>query len=322
MQLDNRTPWQGMVQVADLGEPTVPAAVIFKATYDLQPDGSLTPAADPMPISADQIETPFGNLHGELFFKKRGADVCVLGTVHRSAPVREALLTLTVGNFSHRLTVSGDRTWIPTGDRRQPLAASRPQPFTEMPLGYSHAFGGTADYEGFPAVWADNPVGRGYYLSVEQAKDHPLPNIEAGDEPRIRSWEDRPRASGWGPYPMNWGLRASAAVKVDDKKMAVASVDPSLFNNAHPDLVVPALSPGDTIQIDGLRDERLAFALPRTLVRLQIDVAAQVAEVVGRIDGVFLWADAGKLVITQRATFSYEFRPREVRRVTATAVAV
>jgi hypothetical protein len=121
---------------------------------------------------------------------------------------------------------------------------------------------------------------------------------------------------------MNWGLRASAAVKVDDKKMAVASVDPSLFNNAHPDLVVPALSPGDTIQIDGLRDKRLAFALPRTLVRLQIDVAAQVAEVVGRIDGVFLWADAGKLVITQRATFSYEFRPREVRRVTATAVAV
>lgn len=322
MQLDNQTRWQAMAQIADLGEPTTPAVVICKATYDVRPDGSLTPAADQMPISPDMIETPFGNLHGELFFKKKGADVCVLGTVRRRAPVREAVLTLTVGDFSHRLTVSGDRVWMPTGERRQPLAPSRPQPFTEMPLGYHRAFGGTADYEGYPSLWTDNPTGRGYYLTAEQAQDHPLPNIEQSDGQRIRSWDDRPRTSGWGPYPMNWGLRTSTAVAVDDKKMAVARVDPSLFNNAHPDLVVPNLLPGAAIQIDGLREERLVFALPRSLLQLQIDVGGQSSETVGRIDGAFLWADAGKLVVTHRAIFSYEFRPREVRRVTANTIAV
>ncbi len=320
MQLHNQTPWHAMLQIADLGEPPVAAAVIAKATYDLAAGGTLAPAAEPMPLSPDPLETPFGMLHGELYFKKSGADVCVLGTIRRQRPVREALLTLKVGALVHRLAVTGDRFWIPTGDKRQPLTPSRAQPFTEMPLAYDRAFGGTADYEGYPAPWADNPNGRGYYLTADQARDKPLPNIEAADGPRIRAWDDRPRAAGWGPYPMNWGLRASTAVQVDDQKMTVKHVDPSLFNHAHPDLVVPALAPGEAIEIDGLSERPLTLTLPRNLLRLQIQVGAETFEATSRIDGAFVWVDAGKLVVTHRATFSYVFRPREVRHVTVTAV--
>ena len=322
MQLVNRTPWQAMLQIADLGEPPVAAAVICKATYDLAPDGLLSPAAEPMPIPGDPIETPFGTLHGELYFKKAGADLCVLGTIRRTTPVREVMLTLTASTFVHRLLVTGDRVWMPTGDKRQPLAPSRAQPFTEMPLGYQRAFGGTADYEGYPAPWPDNPIGRGYYLTVEQAREQPLPNIEPANGPRIRAWDDWPRAAGWGPYPMNWGLRASTAVQVDDQKMTVKHVDPSLFNHAHPDLVVPALPPGDSIQIDGLSDRPLTVTIPRELVHLRVRAGDDTFEVTSHVDGVFIWADAAKLIVTHRAMFSYVFRPRELRNVTATVVAI
>lgn len=46
--------------------------MIIKATFDLGADGQLRPAADPFPFVLDQLKTPFGEFHGELFFKKRG----------------------------------------------------------------------------------------------------------------------------------------------------------------------------------------------------------------------------------------------------------
>ncbi len=309
-----------MLQIAELAEEPRAAALISKATYDIATDGSLVPSGDPLPISPDPLETPFGTFHGELFFKKAGADVCVLGTVRRRSPVRELVLKLRVADLVNQLVVCGDRVWLPTGDRRRPLAPSRAQPFTEMPLGYDRAFGGVADYEGYPAPWPDNPVGRGYYLTAEQAREHPLPNIEPADGVRVGSWEDHPRVCGWGPYSMTGALRASTAVTVDPEKMHVTNVDPSLFNNAHPDLVVPELTPGDMIDIEGMGDDPVRVMIPKMLLRLQVSAGAHTSEAMSRIDGVFLWLDARKVVITQRANFSYVFQPRELRRVTATAV--
>ncbi len=318
MELDNQTSWRAILQVANLGEDPLAAVVISKATYDLLPDGALVPAAEPLPILPDLLSTPFGEFHGEFFFRKQGADVCVLGTVRRARPVKEAAVKLQVGPFHHALTVLGDRVWRATGDRKRPLAPSAPQAFTEMALSYARAFGGTADYEGQAAPWPDNPAGRGYYLTVDQARDQPLPNIESTAAPPIARWDDRPRVAGWGPYPMYWGLRASTAVQVDEKKMSVKHVSPAVFNNAHPDLVIDDVQPGDPVRIEGLSETPLALAIPRK--RLRVDVTANDRTFVApsRIDGVHIWADSHKVVVTHRANFAYLFSREDHRYAVAT----
>src|SRR5436190_866640 len=73
-----------------------------------------------------------------------------------------------------------------------PLVASAPEPFSELPLAYSRAYGGKAEFNFEPVAWPDNPDGIGYYLSRDQAMNQPLPNIEPGNGPFIRTWEDQP----------------------------------------------------------------------------------------------------------------------------------
>jgi hypothetical protein len=318
MVLDNQTPWSANLQVADLGEPRLAAAVIGKATYDIGPDGNLDVAVEPLPILPDPLSTPFGEFHGELFARKEGADIAVLATIRRAKPMRRLIVRLEVGDFWHELTVHGDRVWVPTGERRRPLRPSAPVPFTEIPLAYSRSFGGAADYEGLTTPWPDNPTGLGYYLTVDQAREHPVPNIEAAHDEPLETWDRRPRVAGWGPYPMHWGLRVSTAVQVDAERMAVKHVSPAIFNHAHPDLVVAEIAPGTPLRVDGVWDRPLAFALPRQSLALNVTVGASTMEVASRIDGVFLWMDARKLVVTHRANFGYQFRPEEIRRVVAT----
>jgi hypothetical protein len=320
MVLSNQTSWQAILQVANLGVDPLAAVVIGKATYDLAPDGTLTPAAEPMPILPDPLAMPFGELHGEFFFRKQGADVCVLGTVRRKSPVKRASVQLQVGALRHELNVSGDRVWRATGERQRPLAPSAPLPFTEMPLSYARAFGGAADYEGHAAAWPDNPGGLGYYLTVEQAREKPLPNIEAASAPPVERWDDRPRVAGWAPYPMHWGLRASTAVQVDPKTMSVKHVSPAIFNHAHPDLVVAEVAPGQPVRIDGLWDTPLEVKLPRKRMHVEVTANNQTFVAASRIDGVFIWTDAFKVVITQRANFGYAFAAGDLRRAVVTEV--
>lgn len=202
MWLDNRTSFPAVLQTADFGSELRFAVVVWKSTYRLHADGRLSPADDPMPITGDPIETEYGMFHGDLFLRKQGADLCVLGTLRRSHPVTQTLVTIRCGSFSHSLRVTGDRVWVPTR-ALDVLAASSPRPFTEMSLGFSRSFGGTARYKGLLASYPDNPMGRGYALEVDDARGKPLPNLEAAAGPFVERWQDTPRPAGWGPYPMH-----------------------------------------------------------------------------------------------------------------------
>lgn len=325
MLLENRTNAPAIFQCADFDTADRYAVVIWKLTYDLPPASPPATAgpdpwvlsADPMPITGDPVETAFGMFHGDIFLRKTGVDLCVLGTLRRTRPVTRTSVTLRCGSFTHALTVTGDRVWEAAGKGN--LVASKPVPFTEMDISYTRAFGGVADYRGMPAPFTDNPSGRGYYLDRGEALGKPLPNIEADHGAQISHWEDRPAPAGWGPYPMHWGLRARAAVTVDPELQVVSSVSPSAFNNAHPDLVVPAIGPGDRVELLGMYDRSFTFSLPRTAGNLHVAVGDRAFDVPTVIDGVYIWLDARRLVITQRANFHYLMRPEQVRVATLTA---
>lgn len=311
MKVVNQSPFHAIVQVADLLTPELAAVVIVKSTLDFDEDGRLAISAQQMPLVPDTLETPFGELHGELFFKKRGVDLCVLGTVTRAQPVRYTQLRLRVGErWAHELLVIGDRRWVDTGAG---LVASEPLPFQQLPLGYSHAYGGRVEFNGQTATNPDNPIGRGYYTEVEQAHNGPLPNIEAAAGPHVRHWKDTPPVVGWGPYPSYWQLRAARQVEVDGERYVVTRIDPGVFNHAHPELVFDELPSGTPIIIEGMREAAIRLWVPKPPAEVEVHVGDEVRMIPAPIDGLFLWTDVRKLVITQRARFDYVFAPKQLR---------
>ena len=90
-------------------------------------------------------------------------------------------------DFHHTIAVFGDRDWI---DQDSQLVATDPQPFTSMPLTYENAYGGKVKLEEGDLPCAPNPMGKGYYLTAEQAHGQPLPNLEDPDH-LIRVFEVR-----------------------------------------------------------------------------------------------------------------------------------
>lgn len=323
MDLVNRSKAIAHLHAVNLLEPALRAVVVVKKTYAIGKDGSLAEADDAMPLVADQLITEFGIFHGELFFRKRGADVCVLGTARFDKTVTKARLQLEVGRWSCGLELIGDRVWT-KGYGGEPVP-SAPAPFLEMPLSYARAFGGTAEVGGEDVPWPDNPTGRGYYETPEQALGNPLPNIESSatasqpNNSRPR-WSDRVRVAGWGPYPHYWGLRASSAVKYDPESGQIIEVLPELFNHAHPDLVLPEIERGIPVRVTGMGGTPLTFRVPTEQPRIAISVAAKVSEALGELDGIFVWLDQARLVVTWRARFRYAVRAEELRRAELTFV--
>ena len=121
---------------------------------------------------------------------------------------------------------------------------------------------------------------------------------------------------------MHWGLRASSAVEVDPQRLSVKNVSPAIFNHAHPDLVRPEIVAGTTVRVDGVWDTPLVVTIPRKYMLVRVVAGGKTTEVVSHIDGIFLWMDAKKLVITQRANFGYAFVAEEARVALATVAQV
>ena len=314
MELRNDLPFPAhLLRFALPGEDFVRATVVVKQTFDIQPDGSLRPSVEQLPVQAAPMDTPFGRIGGDYFVTKDGVDVCVLATMRLAEPARVAIATLRVGTFLRQLRVSGDRRWIRAG---KVLVVSEPEPFREMPLSYARAYGGTDVFRGQSVVWPDNPQGCGYYVSEEHADGRPLPNIEPVGDPPITRWDDRPRAAGWGPYPFTWGLQQPSCMEIEDGKLK--RLLPRMFNSAHPDLIVHDWN-GAVLRIDGISPTPFVVAIPSNEIRAVVEVGGRSAEALSRLDGVYVWVDARKIVVTRRARFRYPFRRGEARRTTLTS---
>jgi hypothetical protein len=311
MMLVNETGFPATLERADFGSDDRFAVLIWKLTYKIIPGGGMDFADDPMPLHGDPLTTAYGTFHGDIFMRKVGADLCVLGRLYRTEAVTQTEVCVRYGSVESRLRVTGDRVWMEAEDGI--LYPSAPQPFNEMDISYARAFGGVATSQGLVAPYSDNPEGRGYCLDRTQAVGAPLPNIEPAQGPFVTAWNDTPEPAGWGPYPMNWGLRAREAVTVDPASAAVGDISPSVFNNAHPALVLPEILPGTTLSLEGVYDSPVSIVIPRIMGIVRVQIGDEIFDEPTRIDGVAVWLDAARLVVTQRANFRYVKREDEVR---------
>jgi uncharacterized protein YjbI with pentapeptide repeats len=131
-------------------------------------------------------------------FPKPRGEFIVVGKAYTPGGAPQPSLTARakVGGLRKSLEVFGDRTWRGVG-------ASKPRPFTEMPLDWAHAYGGPK--------FADNPLGKGHAEVVDDGVTlWPLPNLESAQQ-RIGSSGDRPEPASFGPIDISWPQRSALA---------------------------------------------------------------------------------------------------------------
>jgi len=202
-----------------------------------------------------------------------------------------------------KLYVIGDRQW-----RRS--VATDPEPFHEMSIDWTHAFGG----EGFAA----NPVGKGAATVVDEdggTKRRPLPNVE--DPKRlIKSDTDKPVPVGFGAIPLQWPQRMKMSGTYDRRWQKErypgfpADLDWSFFNTAPPDQWIDGHFSGDeSFVVENMHptEPKLESRLPgfraRCFVTLEGDTGSdEFREIPMHIDTVHLFPNRKRGVVVFRGT--------------------
>ncbi|MGG8299311.1 DUF2169 domain-containing protein [Klebsiella sp. 141196] len=171
------------------------------ALADMGPNPQLRPEMELWQLAADELQTSAGVV--DMAIPKVRAEFLATGFAytHHQQEKSACVARIDIDKLSKSLVVFGDREW--TGQRM-----TRPQPFSEMRLDWSRAFGG-GDY-------ADNPHGLGVAPVKQQGREHhPLPNIEPL-EGRVSSPQQKPQPASFGPLDIQWPRRFSRMGKKYD----------------------------------------------------------------------------------------------------------
>ncbi len=237
------------------------------ARADVQSEVTLEPvfSADGDPESSLRYES-------DTAISKQSTDVVLVGNARpHGGPVEQLDVGVKVGSVSKVVRVFGDRHWI---KQKGGVFATKPQPFTEMPLVYERAFGGWDKADVDESNWRyepRNPVGMGFGDPLRFAEEGkvPIPNIEDPNN-LIRRYGDSPAPVGFGFISPNWQPRAQYAGTYDEKwdktrkPLLPEDFDRRFFNAASPGLIAPGYLRGDedVMIVNASPVPKLKFKLP------------------------------------------------------------
>lgn len=265
--------------------------VAVKASFSLAPGAVATLAPMQEPLGAEgEMATAVGELAP---FKPR-ADVLILGHAHapRGVPAEQLLARARVGAVRKALSITGDRTWVPSFDGLRP---SPPVPFRRMPLRYERAVRAGENLGGVDVLQQGAELGRA------------LPNIAAivdqgGETP------------GFGPLPLPWRARrwggGDAAVHWASRISLAAGPPPAGFDfhilNAAPaEQQLDEIPPGVEIQLENLHPEHawLETRLPALRVKMfrKPSRNERVVEIPARCDTLVIDCDRALCFLVWRA---------------------
>jgi uncharacterized protein YjbI with pentapeptide repeats len=300
MRIINTTPLLFAPLAAQVHPPRPSVTLVVKGSFALEHEGVARPLDEQRPFSGDVLagEEPASEClyPSDLEPWKPRADVMLIGTCYAagSRPARRVTPGLRLGRWSKSLEVTGAR-------RRSGFLfvrwASRPEPFTELPLAYAHSLGGPK--------WAWNPVGCG-----RQGRDLPRIRVAGGNEPeRRRPREAANEPAGFAPVSRMWKSRTekTGTYKGDwlEKRWPwyPADFDWGYFNAAPADQQIEGCLSGDEeLVAENLRPDHAVFRarLPgwrvRAFLEEQEDGAARFREVPMKLDTAHL--DMDQLVLT------------------------
>ncbi len=319
MELSNDTPFPARLFHGHVTDEDKAAWVVARITLRRTPEGVLEPVEDDVwPVFSEALDTAVGRFPSDNVFLREGCDLVVAGTARPGREVTRHTVRARVDRWSTELHVSGDRVWEKT--LRGDLAPSAPLPFTEMPLTWQRAFGGTTAWQGQPAPHPLNPEGRGFYWSAEDAREKPLANLE---DPRhlVTRWDERPLPAAWGPvtntplwHATQWFADRARAGDTALDAEAVSRASIMFFEgSAPPARILPSLAPGAVLELTGLGPTPWRAVVPDVPLRLEARVGS--LHVVRDLHYAGLWAlvDHDLVVLTARCNFRYPLVARERR---------
>jgi hypothetical protein len=293
------------------------ATVVMKCSFEVDRAGAVRRVEDPLPVSEADAETPYGSIDGDVVPIKAGCDLTVMGPAVAYPPGRATEVmdvSVRIGDFGRTLRVFGDRAWVPTG---RGFKATRPVPFTVMPLDWSRAYGGFALHSGeLGGPLPENPGGCGFVVLEQHVAGTRLPNLEDPHAP-IESWMDRPQPLAFAPLPRDSALRGLRGIVVDVEN-ETTTLTPEAFLFCHPKLHLSAYPAGQAVEVVGMTDDppRWRFALPdiRFSLAIALGEAGYALDMVP--DTLCLLPRHGRFFVVARRAFVYEFKPERRRTIT------
>jgi hypothetical protein len=239
--------------------------VVIKATYDLPEKGAEASLSSEQAkltepdeftgepgLSAPLYETDYSH-------RKLSCDVLLNGSAHVPFPATSTRVRLSVGQVDKQFHVFGTRRWdgvflsiVPTD----------PEIFTQQPISYDCAYGGTdsnPDEPGKVATYSDNPVGTGYH-PIRRRSALPglaLPNTSEQRSP-IEDTNGSFRPMSFGPIGRNFHPRYKHAGTYDQYWMDnIAPLWPDDFSYAYfqcapADQQTPFLQGGEEVILENL----------------------------------------------------------------------
>jgi hypothetical protein len=213
--LDNRTPYAAERSWFRDKSGAHLWVVAVKATFDIDEGGQVRLADEQLPVrrEAEYTGDPGASsllYEAELVMPKPTTDVVVNAVAHapNDTPVPMVPVVLRVDSLEKKLVVYGPRVYwaSPAG-----IAPSSPVPFTEFPITYEWAYGGTDTCNPDPSRHAReprNPIGKGFAVDPRSLIDQPAHRIEyAGGGAAI--------PAGFGPLCSHWSPRLEFAGTYD-----------------------------------------------------------------------------------------------------------
>lgn len=292
-------------------------SLLARIRYELKDNTQLVPVSEANKLKTlrqEIIEDEYGNLEPDIFFSRTGTDLMIFGdAVSDKGKVKNLTVTVNAGGYQLSMLVIGNRIWEKRNMKSEDLLASEPEPFEKMPMTYKNAFGGKTQTEYGDLPYADNPIGKGYYLAQEEALDKLLPNIE---DPKalIKKWDDKPEPIGIAPYPSNWGLRLKKIVSVKGDEIELVPEN-GIFDKAIPALSGKRLEAGQTISITGMsKSGKVQFKLPVCNVEAVVSLGNKVhiRELV--LEEVLIDLRQSTVDLSYRKNFNYDFVPHQIRK--------
>jgi hypothetical protein len=322
LQLNNETPFSTERAILLDGSGVQHWVVVIKATYAISSKAVLELAEEQEPVCV--APKYFGEpgksslaRESELTFSHPGTDVIVNGSAHapRGRAVDRMDVQVAVGSLRKHLRVVGERRWFRSLGA---LIMSEPVPFTQMPIRYERAYGGTTAGD-LPASEPRNPIGRGFVTARAQLVDQLLPNVEDISFP-LRDGLDRPPPAGLGAVASTWAPRVQHAGTYDEAwvrdKLPLWPDDFSTlhFSAAPPGLhALEPLQGGEPVNLSGLsRDGPLALRLPREVLMVDTWIRRERVRQPVQLFRVILDPDEGRVVMVWRSSLKCGLRFREI----------
>lgn len=292
--------------------------VVVRGTFTIIPFEPLRPDPKQWPIvEADkwhgEINTSSVYMESDLAPFKPRSDIHInaIAQAPGGRPLPEWDVQVNVGSVEKALRVTGPRWWVrERGDWR----LTDPEPTTEVPIRYEHAFGGAwTDEWGRTQVFENNPVGTGYVCEdiPRHVDSITAPQIEAPNDP-VTDLAKPHEPQGLGPIARAWLPRRKLAGTYDDAWLKhrwpelPEDFDYAHYNSAHPDLIYPGFLLGDEeVRLQGfLSADNIRFYLPGCKIVILLKPArGRIAFVVALLDTVLIDIVEARAHLTWRATY-------------------